>query len=120
MLGWISAYRPPARPDTLFVWQVAVHEDARGMGLAGKMLTHIVERPGCEDLRYLTTTITPDNRASFGLFRSFARRMNAEIEESLRFDRERHFRGRHDSEQQLTIGPFGGREADRDEDRSAA
>jgi L-2,4-diaminobutyric acid acetyltransferase len=33
-IGWISGYRPPNDPATLFVWQVAVHERARGLGLA--------------------------------------------------------------------------------------
>ena len=33
-VGWLSAYFPPTEPETLFVWQVAVHEKARGEGLA--------------------------------------------------------------------------------------
>jgi L-2,4-diaminobutyric acid acetyltransferase len=33
-VGWISGYRPPNEPATLFIWQVAVHERARGLGLA--------------------------------------------------------------------------------------
>ena len=32
--GFITGYRPPRRPDTLFVWQVAVAPDAQGRGLA--------------------------------------------------------------------------------------
>src|SRR5699024_6622856 len=31
--GFISAYVHPQQSDTLFVWQVAVHERARGLGL---------------------------------------------------------------------------------------
>src|SRR5690606_1536308 len=44
LLGWISAYRPPAEPSTLFVWQVAVHTDARGTGLGGKLLMALLKR----------------------------------------------------------------------------
>jgi len=38
LVGFISGYRPPARPDTLFVWQVAVDSSMRGQGLALRML----------------------------------------------------------------------------------
>src|SRR3546814_263259 len=34
--GFVSAYLPPERPGTLFVWQVAVHARARGQGLDRK------------------------------------------------------------------------------------
>ena len=44
MVGFISGYRPPARQDTLFVWQVAVDSRMRGQGLALKMLLALIER----------------------------------------------------------------------------
>jgi len=58
MVGFISAYLIPEREDTLFVWQVAVDERARGTGLAGRMLKHILDRPQCRDVRYIEKTIT--------------------------------------------------------------
>ncbi|CAN0584610.1 unnamed protein product, partial [Laminaria digitata] len=42
LVGFISGYRIPQRPETLFVWQVAVGEKARGQGLAGRMLKEIL------------------------------------------------------------------------------
>lgn len=105
-VGWISGYRPPNDPSTLFVWQVAVREEARGTGLAGKMLSALISRPGCEDVRYMKTTVTPDNDASRAMFRSFAKRANAPLRESAGFERDSHFRGRHDSERLITIGPI--------------
>jgi L-2,4-diaminobutyric acid acetyltransferase len=107
LAGFVSGYLLPDRPDTLFIWQVAVSEQARGLGLAGRMLREILQRPGCKGLRYLQTTITPGNRTSWALFRGLARKLNACCNESLLFSRDRHFMGRHDDEILLRIGPFG-------------
>ncbi len=107
LVGFISAYIPPAKPDTVFVWQVVVDKSQRGRGLAKRMMQEIVRRPACENVRYLETTITPDNDASWALFRSFARDMDTELNHHIWFEREAHFQGHHDSEALLRIGPFG-------------
>jgi len=41
LLGFISGYLKPENKNTLFIWQVAVDERARGIGLAGSMLKHL-------------------------------------------------------------------------------
>lgn len=106
LVGFISAYIPPTKPDTVFVWQVAVHGDARGHGLGKRMLKEIIRRPACASVQYMDTTITDDNDASWGLFMSFARDLGAETERSVYFHSDRHFGGQHDSEHLLRIGPF--------------
>lgn len=106
VVGWISGYRPPDDDGTLFIWQVAVHERARGMGLAKKMLNRLLQRSDCEDVDYLKTTITEDNAPSRALFQSFADHWDAPLEESAGFDEELHFRGQHDSERLIRIGPL--------------
>lgn len=106
LVGFISAYIPPGQPDTLFVWQVAVSELARGLGMARSMLDHIVERPVCADIRYIDTTITPGNRGSWALFESWARHHGANTSNRVLFERDRHFEGRHDDEHLMRIGPF--------------
>ncbi|WP_226876487.1 diaminobutyrate acetyltransferase [Microbulbifer hainanensis] len=106
LAGFVSGYLVPERPDTLFVWQVAVDEAGRGQGLAGRMIREILSREACAEVRYVETTITPDNAASWALFRGLARKLEADCAESVMFDRERHFKGRHDSEMLLRIGPF--------------
>jgi L-2,4-diaminobutyric acid acetyltransferase len=105
-VGWISGYRPPNDGATLFIWQVAVHERARGLGLAGRMMFELLERASSDDVSYLKTTITPDNEASRGLFRSVAARAGAPMHESSGFDANEHFHGRHASERLITIGPL--------------
>lgn len=106
LVGFVSGYRIPQRPDTYFLWQVAVAENGRGCGLAGRMILDILGREGNRDMRYLETTITPDNEASWALFRSFARKLGAELEHQVHFTRETHFHGAHDDEHLLRIGPF--------------
>lgn len=105
-VGWVSGYRPPDDPSTLFVWQVAVHEKARGTGLARKMLLALLERPATNIVHYIKTTVTADNDASRALFRSIARQRRAPLEEETGFEREKHFCGRHDSERLIVIGPI--------------
>ncbi|ONF44371.1 diaminobutyrate acetyltransferase [Marinobacter lutaoensis] len=106
LVGFISGYRLPKQPETLFVWQVAVHEKGRGQGLAKRMLKEIVGRESCREVTHLETTITGDNAASWALFRSFARDLGAELSYHEHFERARHFGGQHDSEFLLRIGPF--------------
>ena len=104
--GFISGYIHPKDPSILFIWQVAVHEDARGMGLGKKMLSDLLNRAACEGVEKLQTTITQDNKASWGLFKSFARDLDAACYDEVLFERKDHFKGAHDSEHLLTIGPF--------------
>lgn len=104
--GFISGYRQPEQPDTLFVWQVAVAESARGEGLGSRMLDALVERPGTPQIRFLETTITADNQASWALFERFARQRAANLQQTPLFERERHFGGDHATEVLVRIGPF--------------
>ena len=107
-VAFVSAYRPPDDSDSLFVWQVAVSPKARGRGLGRRLILEILARPENRALRFLRTTITNDNAASWGMFQSLARELGAPSERSVLFDAERHFEGRHDTEHELVIGPFGG------------
>lgn len=106
IVGWISGYRLPRDPSRLFVWQVAVAPEARAEGLAGRMLDDLVERPETRDVTHVVATVTADNQASWALFRGWARRRSASLAESLLFEGERHFAGRHASEWQAEIGPI--------------
>lgn len=105
-VGFISGYIIPERNDTLFIWQVAVAGDKRGMGIANKMLQHILNRPSCAGVSNLETTITESNQASRKLFRHMANNLGTGIQESIMFDHEAHFNGSHDSEFLMKIGPF--------------
>jgi L-2,4-diaminobutyric acid acetyltransferase len=103
IVGWISGYLPPDDNRTFFVWQVAVDEAARGRGVAKKMLTKLMRRPGVHQVRRMQTTITKDNAASWALFRSFARDSGGEMDDEPHFRAEDHFDGAHDTEHLVTI-----------------
>ena len=105
IVGFISGYIPPNEPEVLFIWQVAVSEKARGMGVGRRMLTHLMDRPACKNVRYMHTTVTPDNKASLAMFASYARSANADVSERVLFDKNDHFEGQHDSEVLFSIGP---------------
>lgn len=106
LVGFVSGYIEPQQPDTLFIWQVAVGEKARGMGLATRMLQSILQREACQQVAYIDTTITEDNRASWTLFERLAEKLGAELNHSVQFDRDQHFDGEHATEMLVRVGPF--------------
>lgn len=107
LVGFISGYCPPSRPDTLFVWQVAVDASMRGQGLALRMLLALTARVAAErGVRYLETTISPDNAASQALFRKAFAQLGADYSTRILFSRAAHFAGRHEDEVLYRAGPF--------------
>jgi L-2,4-diaminobutyric acid acetyltransferase len=106
LVGFVSGYRPPKRPDTLFVWQVAVDARCRGKKLGQKMLFALAERLAPEGVRYIETTITPGNVASETLFTRVFEALSAPVERSVLFSRDEHFEGKHDDEVLYRAGPF--------------
>lgn len=117
IVGWVSAFIEPSDPESLFIWQVAVDSKARGIGVARRMLDHLLAREVCAEVTRLRTTITADNAASWALFNAFADRMDAEIEREPHYERDKHFEGRHATEYMVTIGEFdaaGGRDESND------
>jgi L-2,4-diaminobutyric acid acetyltransferase len=82
VLGAVTAYVKPEDPDTLFVWQVAVHAYARGQGLGKRMLSKIAGRPAASRCSRLETTISPSNTASRRLFTSWAESRGCSVEET--------------------------------------
>lgn len=106
LVGAITGYRLPARPDTLFVWQVATHPDARGEGLGRRMLAHLLARDSLHDVTHVETTVTAGNAPSAALFEAFARAHGCAVARSALFDRERHLGNSQDSEWLLRIGPL--------------
>lgn len=106
LVGFVSGYLKPGQSDTYFLWQVVVGEAARGQGLAKRMIQALMARESMASVSWLETTITPDNEPSQRLFKSLARGWQADLSVDVFFDRDRHFGGRHDTEQLYRIGPI--------------
>lgn len=105
VVGFVIAYRPPVRPDEVFVWQVGVAPEARGTGLGGQLLDAVLAAPGSKGARYLTATVSPNNTASLGLFRGVARRHGIPFEIGPGFPAGL-FVGSHQPEDFVRIGPL--------------
>ncbi|RRS00165.1 diaminobutyrate acetyltransferase [Glycomyces terrestris] len=105
LAGFITGYRRPAAPDTLFVWQVAVGPDFRRRGLASRMLGHLTAAACERGVRFVEATVTPGNKASQHLFASFAAANDARITRDVLFS-ERELGSGHEPEVLHRIGPL--------------
>lgn len=106
LAGFVTGYKPPSTPDTVFVWQVGVAPDARGLGLGSRVLDRLLASNACAEARFLETNVTPSNGASRALFASLARRLNAPMQELEGFGSELFPDPTHEPERLLRIGPF--------------
>lgn len=108
LVGFLTAYVPPAEPDVIFVWQIAVAASHRRRGLSRRLIQQLLDR--CPDARFLECTITPSNHASLQLFRGLAAATGAG------FSRAPGFAvgdfppecPAHEQEDIVRIGPFNG------------
>ncbi len=107
LVGFVSGYLLPQKPDTLFIWQVAVDPSQRGKNLGQRMMLHILSRDVCKEVQFLETTVTNDNKASIAMFSRLADFLKApDVSKTVLFDKQKHFLGLHDSEVLFRIGPF--------------
>jgi len=104
--GFVTGYRPPRKPDTVFVWQIGVAPEARGRGLGSLVLDRLLQSDACSTVRFLETNVTPSNRASRALFQGLARRLRTPIEELEGFESSLFPDPSHEPERLLRIGPF--------------
>lgn len=96
VVAWVSGYIPPKQTDTFFVWQVAVGEKARGLGLGKRLINWVLAQQS--GIKKIHTSITPDNAASWGLFKSLARDWGSDLSSRDWFEKQSHFGGRHNTE----------------------
>lgn len=106
LVGFVSGYVVPSEPSILFVWQVVVAPPARNCGLASRMLLELLERPACNAVSRLHTTVTPGNGPSIAMFSRLADKLDAPLRQGVWFERDAHFGGQHPDEILLEIGPF--------------
>lgn len=78
--GFVMAHHIPARPDVLFIWQVAVLPAFRGLKIAKRMFDDLLTRATNSGVRTMEATVTPSNEPSAALFKAFAKSRNAELE----------------------------------------
>ncbi|MDK2820837.1 MAG: L-2,4-diaminobutyric acid acetyltransferase [Clostridia bacterium] len=106
IVGFVSAFCPPDKPDVIFVWQVAVDESQRGKGLGTALLKELLRRTACAKVHYLETTITPSNIPSRSLFTGLARDLDVNCDVSECFSEDLFPGEKHEAELMYRIGPF--------------
>ncbi|MGI6648670.1 MAG: diaminobutyrate acetyltransferase [Bacillota bacterium] len=106
VIGFISAFSPPHKPEVLFVWQVAVDEAFRRRKLGLKMLKHLLNRGSCRKTQFLEITITPSNKAAESLYRKLAAELKTNCELFACFPAQLFPGGQHEDELMLRIGPI--------------
>lgn len=110
VVGFVSGHILPADPETLFIWQVAVSAAMRGQRLGRDLILHILARREQKAVRWIETTITDENAASWAMFKSLAASLRTSFARSVLFDRDLHLAGQAPTENLMRIGPFGMRE----------
>jgi len=104
--GFISAYILPDRSNTLFVWQVAVNNNYKRKGIARAMIDSLLHREFKHPINYLETTVNPSNQASGIFFRSIAKLLKTQCQESILFSEKDFGDQDHEAEILYRIGPF--------------
>ncbi|MFC2947356.1 diaminobutyrate acetyltransferase [Virgibacillus sediminis] len=106
IVGFISGYIRPDQPNTLFIWQVAVHEEGRGRGLGTKMLFKLLNREASKDVTYVEATVSPSNTPSQNLFKGLAKKLDTNYEIDAYFTADDFPGEGHEDEPLFKIGPF--------------
>jgi L-2,4-diaminobutyric acid acetyltransferase len=108
LVGYATGFRRPTEPSALFVWQMAVHPDHRGSGLARRMLHHLADAHAADAHPAPITieaTVAPGNVASGATFSRFAQERGAPIRSRPHFDQVQLGPG-HDPEHLVRVGPI--------------
>jgi L-2,4-diaminobutyric acid acetyltransferase len=106
VVGAVTGYVLSDRPDTLFIWQLAVAQPMRGQKLGRRMLEHLLQR--CivsRHINWLEATISPSNQASRKLFTELAARHGAGCTTSALFPANDFGESGHEEECLYRIGP---------------
>jgi len=98
VVGLITAYVPPKKRDTLFVWQFALDSRLRGQGVAKKMLRHLLARHNLKRVQYVQATVSPSNEASRSLFKSLSNDVGCNFNEEFIFPARLFGEGRYEQE----------------------
>ena len=104
VIGFVSGYLIPEE-NSLFIWQVAVHEKYRGLGIATKMILKIVSRKSIEKIDFIKTTVSPNNKSSIKVFEKVAKILKTKIKK-YNFLKSRDFTNSHEDEPIYIIGPI--------------
>ena len=106
LIGFVTAYILPNDNSTLFIWQIGTAAEARGQGIAKKLVLELLSGKACKNIKTLQATISPSNKASMALFKAIARQLKTHIDEREYFAAALFPGMQHEQENLVTVGPF--------------
>lgn len=108
VVAFVTAYCPPDRENSLFVWQIGVHADARRQGLGLRLLIALTERVAFAEEFFVEATIADANVASTRLFAKLAEHYSTEFAHlpTEGFTKEDFGTSGHEPEPLVRIGPI--------------
>lgn len=84
VIGFVSSM-PSMDKGLLFIWQICVHKDYRGKGVAALLLDSLFMAAKEHGFVKLELSISEGNNASMNLFRSFSEKNNLMMHEKNRY-----------------------------------
>ncbi len=81
LVGFVTSVLSDADPPVLLVWQLGVVPEARGTGLADRLLDRVAQAGRRSGATAIEATIEEDNPASRRAFERLASRLNSELTE---------------------------------------
>jgi L-2,4-diaminobutyric acid acetyltransferase len=107
ILGFVTAYLPPDRKDTLFIWQISVNSEYRRQGIATNLIQELLQRSDiCCSANYLEASIGARNQASRALIIALARKLDCGLTEQPCFPTTLFPEKNREAENFFRIGPF--------------
>ncbi len=106
LVGFVSAYIPPNSPDVLFIWQIGIIHALRGKGLGQSLILNLLQRPACQKISFIETTVSPNNAPSRALFTGLPQRLGTQFIEHPEFSEALFPKSDHAPEHLFRIGPF--------------
>jgi L-2,4-diaminobutyric acid acetyltransferase len=103
VVGFVTGFRRPEQPSTLYIWQIVVAEPVRGRGVGAAMLDVLVDR--LPDVGHVEATVASDDPPAQALFAGFAARRGAAVARSLLFGPDLLGRN-HPPEVLVRVGPL--------------
>jgi L-2,4-diaminobutyric acid acetyltransferase len=80
LVGFVTSFLSDSDPATLFVWQLGVRPDFRGIGLSDRLLDRIAESARTAGAAGIEATIEDDNAPSRAAFVRLAARLGSELQ----------------------------------------
>jgi L-2,4-diaminobutyric acid acetyltransferase len=108
LVGFVSGFLLPQSPSTLFLWQIRVSAGMKSKGIGYALITDILNRHE-HSIDTLKASIYPNNERSQALFRSIAKKLEAQLTIEENFITKEMFpieMTNHEPEFLFTIGPI--------------